>query len=292
MLKYFSLFLIAILLFSITLYFDPKNDSDSEGAVAAKFLMLSKDYQIPSKIKNLEDGLLIELTINKLSVSFDNYTDAYLFLKKNAEYLKTSSAPVSDSKKKNQLSVFSSPTALEKDSKNSMSKVEVEIPLKKYPHKYYIGNEDLYDFPKIEFTADVERGVLFMFSDIYCGYCVAFHSTIKELNVLGITVIVLPYPSNTIDKMPTLSMKKVLCSADSKESYHSAMVNRAKFLTDLSIENTSCPVVYKLSKVFNLAKRLKVIGTPALFFQNGTYYQKSRRAEIIKSNLISEGLFK
>jgi thiol:disulfide interchange protein DsbC len=112
----------------------------------------------------------------------------------------------------------------------------------------------------IEFASKNVNDVIYVFTDVDCGYCRKLHQDVPELNSLGVSVRYLAYPRAGVESVTGMEMSNVWCS-DNRQAALTAAKNRE------TIEAQSCndPV----SRQYALGQKLGVRGTPAIFLQNG-----------------------
>ena len=121
----------------------------------------------------------------------------------------------------------------------------------------------------IIYPAKNEKYKVTIFTDVYCGYCVKLHRSIKSYNDLGITIRYMAYPVMSAKSYDTLV--SVWCSEDRNQALSDAKNGK-------EIEKKTCtnPVAQQLA----LGKKLGVSGTPAIFLSDGSllpgYVEPSR----------------
>lgn len=106
------------------------------------------------------------------------------------------------------------------------------------------------------------KGLIYVFTDIDCGYCRKLHAEVPELNDLGIEVRYLAYPRAGVGSSSYTTIAKAWCADD-----------RQTTLTRLK-QGKSVNVAYcddqPVADQFRLGGELGVRGTPAIFFEDGT----------------------
>jgi thiol:disulfide interchange protein DsbC len=112
----------------------------------------------------------------------------------------------------------------------------------------------------IEFSGKDTKDVIYVFTDIDCGYCRKLHRDVPELNSRGISVRYLAYPRAGVDSAAGRDMISVWCAED-RQSALTAAKNRE------AIEAKTCddPV----AEQHLLGKKLGVRGTPSIYLENG-----------------------
>lgn len=125
----------------------------------------------------------------------------------------------------------------------------------------------------IKYAAKGEKRIsIYVFSDITCPVCKRFHQYVDILNENGIEINYIPFPRNGLTDTKTVqSLKKIYCSKDPQEEFTLAFKNPTAYLNNTKVEETICEKAYNINKFYNYADELKVIGTPAIFTENGAY---------------------
>lgn len=112
----------------------------------------------------------------------------------------------------------------------------------------------------IEFPARNTENIIYIFTDVDCGYCRKLHMDVPKLNKNGVTVRYLAYPRAGLESPTAKTMVNIWCAKD-----------RAVALTDakrgIFIEDNDCnnPV----ASHYALGGELGVRGTPAIFLSDG-----------------------
>jgi thiol:disulfide interchange protein DsbC len=104
------------------------------------------------------------------------------------------------------------------------------------------------------------KRVLAVFEDPNCGYCKRFRKTLSEMD--NITVYTFMY--NILSEESAVKSRNVWCSADKSKAWEDWMLN-AK-VPAAAAESCTSPN----DKVFALGKKLKISGTPTVFFLDGS----------------------
>jgi thiol:disulfide interchange protein DsbC len=112
----------------------------------------------------------------------------------------------------------------------------------------------------IEFVAKNVQDVIYVFTDIDCGYCRKLHRDVPELNARGISVRYLAYPRAGVESATGQEMSRVWCAEDRQGALTAAKNNEP-------IETKTCddPV----AEQYALGRKLGVRGTPSIYLQNG-----------------------
>lgn len=117
------------------------------------------------------------------------------------------------------------------------------------------------DLNEIVYGADNAKAVIYVFTDLNCGYCRKLHHDIVKLNKLGVQLKVLAMPRQGIGSPGYTEMVSVWCSDDPKVAMSRAMDGE-------TIAPKTCKNPVK--EHFGLAKEWGVMGTPTIVFADGT----------------------
>ena len=105
------------------------------------------------------------------------------------------------------------------------------------------------------------KRVIAVFEDPNCGYCKRFRqNTIKNMN--NVTVYTFMY--NILAEDSSVKSKNIWCSADRNKAWDDWMLDGKAAAT----APANC--VTPNDKVFELGRKLRVTGTPAIFFADGS----------------------
>ncbi|MDP7593780.1 MAG: thioredoxin fold domain-containing protein [Litorilituus sp.] len=136
----------------------------------------------------------------------------------------------------------------------------------------------------ISFTADDEKYVVSVFTDITCGYCRKMHKQMADYNARGITFRYLAYPRSGIrDRSGEYSqgfkdLRSVWCSDDPKTAMTSAKNSQ-------NITNRICD--NPIEEQFDFGRQVGVNGTPAMMLSNGMmvpgYQPPAQLEKLLKS---------
>lgn len=112
----------------------------------------------------------------------------------------------------------------------------------------------------IEFAPEDTRHVLYVYTDIDCGYCRKFHQQIVELNRAGIAVRYLAFPRAGVGSESFAKSISVWCAKD-----------RQKALTDAKSGKPVSPAICDnaVERHYDLGQRMGVQGTPTLITDTG-----------------------
>jgi thiol:disulfide interchange protein DsbC len=122
------------------------------------------------------------------------------------------------------------------------------------------------------------KRVIAVFEDPNCGYCKRFRKTLNETK--DITVYTFMY--NILSDDSRVKSKNVWCSADRSKAWDDWMVN-AKVPTTAA---ESCTVTPN-EKVLELGRKLKISGTPTIFFADGSRVPGAVDAKTLEAKLAS-----
>lgn len=117
--------------------------------------------------------------------------------------------------------------------------------------------------------------VLAVFEDPNCGYCKRFRQTLKETD--NITVYTFMYNILSVDS--SSKSRNVWCSADRAKAWDDWM------LEGKAAEPAAAGCTDPNDKVFELGKKLKVTGTPTVFFADGSRVPGAVDAQGLESKL-------
>ena len=112
----------------------------------------------------------------------------------------------------------------------------------------------------IEFAPEDTRHVLYVYTDIDCGYCRKFHQQVMELNQAGIAVRYLAFPRAGVGSESFAKSISVWCAKD-----------RQKALTDAKSGKPVSPAICDnaVERHYDLGQRMGVQGTPTLITDTG-----------------------
>lgn len=115
----------------------------------------------------------------------------------------------------------------------------------------------------IIFAPDKEnvKKVLYVFTDVDCGYCQLLHSKMAEYNDLGVEVRYLAYPRAGIGSKSANKLVSAWCADDPKAAL--TKLKERKSIPDKTCKDN--PV----AEQYNLARTIGLTGTPALVLEDG-----------------------
>lgn len=108
---------------------------------------------------------------------------------------------------------------------------------------------------------DKPRHVVTIFTDVDCPYCAKLHLEVPALNKEGVQVRYLFFPRAGLESDSYRRSVAVWCAADRAKA-----IGIAKAGGDLEMKQCENPI----AEHFQLAQRLNVQGTPAIFLANGS----------------------
>ncbi len=121
-----------------------------------------------------------------------------------------------------------------------------------------VRQEDMVIFPA---TGKAKR-VLYVFTDVDCGYCRKFHDEVPELNQRGVEVRYLAFPRGGPTSVVASKLSSVWCARDRQRAMTDAKRGAALAAATALCKN---PV----NKQYDLGTELGVRGTPAVFSEDG-----------------------
>ena len=118
----------------------------------------------------------------------------------------------------------------------------------------------LEDTRTINFTAENEKHLIKVFTDISCGYCRLLHSQIDDYLVLGISIEYYGFPRDGLQTQVFEDMQSAWCSDDPKLS-----ITKLKAGDD--VEKKTCQNPIQMH--YEYGQLLGITGTPSIFLSNG-----------------------
>lgn len=106
---------------------------------------------------------------------------------------------------------------------------------------------------------------LFVLIDTDCGFCQRFHDDLPKLQKTGIEVNLLPYPREGIGSHAAQLMERIWCQ-DEAPALLTQVMKQGESLLNPGI---NCPKSDTISQGIALGKTLGVVGTPAIFTEDG-----------------------
>ena len=123
------------------------------------------------------------------------------------------------------------------------------------------------------YTAQKEKYVVTVFTDITCGYCRKLHKQMADYNALGITVRFLAFPREGLGGKVAKKMQAIWCSTDPVAALTAAMNNENYTETLAKTCKADIAQQYHLGLLYGLE------GTPAILVGKGVLipgYQSPR----------------
>lgn len=121
------------------------------------------------------------------------------------------------------------------------------------------------------------KRVIAVFEDPNCGYCKRFRKTLQEVD--NVTVYTFMY--NILADDSSVKSKNIWCTADRSKAWDEWMLNGK--VAPTAPESCTTPN----EKIFNLGRKLKVTGTPTIFFTDGSRIPGAIDARGLESKLAS-----
>ena len=118
----------------------------------------------------------------------------------------------------------------------------------------------LEDTRTINFTAENEKHLIKVFTDISCGYCRLLHSQIDDYLALGISIEYYGFPRDGLQTQVFENMQSAWCSDDPKLS-----ITKLKAGDD--VEKKTCQNPIQMH--YEYGQLLGITGTPSIFLSNG-----------------------
>ncbi len=112
----------------------------------------------------------------------------------------------------------------------------------------------------IEFAPADTRHVLYVYTDVDCGYCRKFHQEVGDLNKAGIAVRYLAFPRAGVGSESFKKSVSVWCAKDRQQALTDAKGGKP-------VAPTSCDNPVK--RHYDLGQRMGVQGTPTLITDTG-----------------------
>ncbi|GGY73254.1 hypothetical protein GCM10011613_17910 [Cellvibrio zantedeschiae] len=113
----------------------------------------------------------------------------------------------------------------------------------------------------INFKPAKTKAVVYVFTDVDCGYCRKLNSEMADYNKLGIEIRYLAFPRSGIPSPSADKLVTAWCSKDKQ-----AVLTKVK--EGYEVPNLTCP--NPVAAQFELGGRLGVSATPALWMPDGT----------------------
>jgi thiol:disulfide interchange protein DsbC len=121
------------------------------------------------------------------------------------------------------------------------------------------------------------KRVIAVFEDPNCGYCKRFRQTLSEMD--NVTVYTFMY--NILSEDSITKSHNIWCSADRNKAWDEWMLKGK--VADAAPANCTAPH----EKVLALGQKLKITGTPTIFFTDGTRIPGAVDGKALESKLAS-----
>jgi thiol:disulfide interchange protein DsbC len=119
------------------------------------------------------------------------------------------------------------------------------------------------------------KRVIAVFEDPNCGYCKRFRQTLSEMD--NVTVYTFMY--NILSEDSAVKSKNIWCAPDRAKAWDEWMLNGKA----PAVAAASCTTPNE--KVFELGRKLKITGTPTIFFADGTRIPGAIDAKALEEKL-------
>ena len=113
----------------------------------------------------------------------------------------------------------------------------------------------------ITFEPKEKKTVIYVFTDVDCGYCRKLHKEIDQYNNLGITIRYAAFPRSGLGTEAFTKMVGAWCSPDPKKA-----ITNLKNGKNPSMEFCDSQPV---AKHYAIGKKVGITGTPAIITENG-----------------------
>lgn len=121
------------------------------------------------------------------------------------------------------------------------------------------------------------KRVIAVFEDPNCGYCKRFRQTLNEMD--NVTVYTFMY--NILSEDSAVKSRNIWCSADRAKAWDDWMLKGKT--ADAAPANCTAPN----DKILALGQKMKITGTPTIFFTDGTRIPGAVDAKTLESKLAS-----
>lgn len=121
------------------------------------------------------------------------------------------------------------------------------------------------------------KRVIAVFEDPNCGYCKRFRKTLNEMD--NVTVYTFMY--NILSEDSAVKSKNIWCSSDRAKAWDDWMLKGK--VPDAAAANCTTPN----DKILALGQKLRITGTPTIFFADGSRIPGAVDAKALESKLAS-----
>lgn len=104
------------------------------------------------------------------------------------------------------------------------------------------------------------KKVVWVFTDVDCGYCRKFHTEVPDFNAAGIEIRYVAYPRGGVETEAFKKMASIWCQSD-----RGAALTKVKAGGEIAEAN--CPNA--VAAQYRLGQAMSVQGTPAVFTEDG-----------------------
>jgi len=129
------------------------------------------------------------------------------------------------------------------------------------------------------FKAAEEKYRITVFTDVDCGYCRKLHKEMANYNNLGITVRYLGYPRAGLGSASHVKLQSIWCAKDKNDAMDKAKIDRT-FGSD-TCDNP-------LAEHYQLVKKFRLNGTPAIILASGQYLPGYLKADKLLELIIED----
>ncbi|AIY43959.1 Thiol:disulfide interchange protein DsbC [Collimonas arenae] len=121
------------------------------------------------------------------------------------------------------------------------------------------------------------KRVMAIFEDPNCPYCKNLHKTLQDID----NVTVYTFLLNILSDDSAVKSRNIWCAADRSKAWNEWMVDGKPAATVA----TACPTPN--DKVLALGKKLRIVGTPTVYFSDGTRTGSALDAKALEQKLAS-----